>query len=208
MLYLYILKHKLYCSLYEEPARGKLKTRVRYIPIPPVSIERKRYRIRGGTPGVDWPDLYFKHVKKLKECDPLVDLDIAGEDFEFCVYVNNEETECSCGIYRSLEKRLIAVSFRGTTVPKDLLTDASIIQCPWVEGSEVKKDDPGPMVHVGFRSSLNSISRRLKELIIAAVPPEHDLSMYDVVITGHSLGGALATLFTTDVAEYGFDAGR
>jgi len=55
---------------------------------------------------------------------------------------------------------------------------------------------------------LNSVSRRLKELILAAVAPEEDLSSYQLLITGHSLGGALATLFATDIAEFGMDAGR
>jgi hypothetical protein len=59
-----------------------------------------------------------------------------------------------------------------------------------------------------FRSSLNSLSRRLKELILAAVAPEEDLSSYQLFVTGHSLGGALATLFATDIAEFGMDAGR
>ena len=44
--------------------------------------------------------------------------------------------------------------------------------------------------------------------MIAAVPPGEDLSQYDVVVTGHSLGGSLATSFTLDIAEYGMDAGR
>lgn len=56
--------------------------------------------------------------------------------------------------------------------------------------------------------SLNSVSRRLKELVLAAVAPGEDLSSYDVLVTGHSLGGALATAFVMDIAEYGVDAGR
>jgi len=195
-------------SMYEDPTRGRLSARVRYIPIPKANSDRMRYRVRGGTEGVEWADLYFQHVQKLKAQNPESDPDIAGDDLEFCVYVNNEQTECSCGIYRSLEKRLIAISFRGTTVPKDMLTDANIIQSAWVEGTEPKKNEIIPMVHSGFRGSLNSISRRLKELVLAAVAPGEDLSTYDVVVTGHSLGGALATLFTADIAQYGFDAGR
>lgn len=44
--------------------------------------------------------------------------------------------------------------------------------------------------------------------MLAAVAPGEDLSSYDLLVTGHSLGGALATCFTLDVAEYGVDAGR
>ena len=45
---------------------------------------------------------------------------------------------------------MIAVSFRGTCAPVDLVTDASLIQEPWVKGES--QDDPNvPKVHVGFR---------------------------------------------------------
>ncbi len=58
----------------------------------------------------------------------------------------------------------------------------------------------------GFRASLQSVSRRLKELVVAAACGE--LPQWDMLVTGHSLGGALATLFVADIAEYGVDAGR
>ena len=43
---------------------------------------------------------------------------------------------------------------------------------------------------------------------MATVAPGESLSDYDILVTGHSLGGALATLFTAEIAEYGIDAGR
>lgn len=55
---------------------------------------------------------------------------------------------------------------------------------------------------------MESISRRLKELILASVAPGDSISEYELMVTGHSLGGALSTLFTADIGEYGIDAGR
>ena len=90
------------------------------------------------------------------------------------------------------------ISFRGTCQPVDLITDASIVQEPWVEGEDPKKEGIAK-VHVGFRKSMNSISRRLKELVLATVGSGENISDYDMLVTGHSLGGALATLFIKQV---------
>jgi len=49
-------------------------------------------------------------------------------DLKFCCFVTHDETGCSCAIYRSLGRRMICVSFRGTCAPKDLVTDATIAQ--------------------------------------------------------------------------------
>jgi len=79
------------------------------------------------------------------------------------------------------------VTFRGTCTPIDLITDVKIAQEAWVEGEDVKE----PLiakVHAGFRSSLDSISRRLKELILATAASGDEISDYDMLVTGHSLG--------------------
>jgi hypothetical protein len=209
-------------NLYEADVQGKIGVQIRYMPIPePSNSTRttKKYTVFGGMPGINWGELFSRYEqsvskrlnsaesKDTKEClRPLVPIADA-EDLEHCFVINHEVTGASCAVYRSLQCKYIVVSFRGTCVPIDLLTDATIVQDAWVKGDDVGEQNYAK-VHSGFRTSLDSISRRLKELILAAVGPGEKFSEYDLLVTGHSLGGALATLFTADVGQYGFDAGR
>jgi len=239
-------------SFYEGPVRGSVQCRIRYLPIPPqVPVERRRYKVLGGMPGIDWGSLYEKYQKRVAALLPpmvgngtdaaatpaadgedavgnkamhvIEDIveesdnkensssskteDAGSSDLEHCFFINHEKTGATCAVYRSLEKKLIMVSFRGTCAPIDLITDASLVQEAWVEGDDIENQSI-PKVHVGFRKSLNSISRRLKELILATPAPGDDIADYDMLVTGHSLGGALSTLFTADIGQYGIDAGR
>jgi hypothetical protein len=197
-------------SFYEGQVKGRINLRLRYLPIPQVIAPRDRYTVLGGIPGINWGGLYGKYLTQrtgFESDEELESVNIAGKDLEFCFFINQDVTGGCCAVYRSLEKKLIVVSFRGTCAPVDLLTDASIAQEPWVEGEDPKDTDVA-MVHVGFRKSMNSISRRLKELVLATVAPGDNISDYDMLVTGHSLGGALATLFIADIGEFGIDAGR
>lgn len=167
-------------SMYEGQVQGSIHLRMRYLPIPKVRVTRKQCDVKGGMPGIDWGSLYRKHLKKSGEGGPK-GLDVS--DLEHCFFINHEKTGATCSVYRSLEKKLIVVSFRGTCAPVDLITDASLVQDAWVEGEDVNNQDL-PKVHNGFRTSLNSISRRLKELILATVEPGENISDYDMVVTG------------------------
>ena len=188
-------------GLYEGRVQGAIELRLRYLPIPQVSVPRKKYQVLGGMPGIDWGTLFDKYRSRNGATT------IDSSDLEHCFFISHDKTGATCAVYRSLQYKLIVVSFRGTCAPIDLLTDVSIAQDAWVDGEDVK-DPETAKVHAGFRNSLNSISRRLKELILAAPAPGDEFGDYDVLVTGHSLGGALATLFTADIAEYGVDAGR
>lgn len=216
-------------NMYEGQVKGRIDLKLSYLPLPQTPVERKRYTVLGGIPGITWGALYDKYVEKVKlllagSDDNTSDSgdeasmtlpghpgSVAGllqlDDLEQCFFIKNSVTGGCCVVYRSLHKRVIIVSFRGTCEIKDLFTDVNLIQEAWVEGEDV--NDPNiAKVHVGFRSSMESISRRLKELILATVAPGEDISDYDMLVTGHSLGGALSTLFTADIGEYGIDAGR
>jgi hypothetical protein len=198
-------------TFYEGQIKGSVTLKLRYLPIPSVKVQRTRYNVLGGLPGVDWGDLYEKYLADktglAMDSAELGQINAGGNDLEHCFFINHEETGGCCAVYRSLEKKLIVVSFRGTCATIDLVTDASIVQEPWIEGADPKKEGI-PMVHTGFRNSMNSISRRLKELILATVAPGESISDYDMLVTGHSLGAALATLFIADIGEFGIDAGR
>ena len=195
-------------SMYEGQVQGSIHLMIRYLPIPQVPVKRKSYEVKGGMPGIEWGTLFRKHLSKTATSDddgPSGSLNV--DDLEHCFFVNHDKTGATCSVYRSLEKKLIVISFRGTCAPVDLITDASLVQEAWVEGEDVKNQDI-PKVHSGFRTSLNSISRRLKELTLATVGPGESIEDYDMIVTGHSLGGALSTLFVADIGEYGINGGR
>ncbi|CAJ1957889.1 unnamed protein product [Cylindrotheca closterium] len=194
-------------SLYEGQVKGRIEAKLRYLPIPQGSMARNTYEVLGGMPGINWGELYEKHLARRIGEDKAQNALHAGKDLELCFFINHDETGGCCSVYRSLEKNLIVVSFRGTCEIVDLITDTSIAQNPWVQGED-PEDETTSKVHVGFRKSMNSISRRLKELVLATVPRGENMADYDMLVTGHSLGGALATLFTADIGEFGIDAGR
>lgn len=205
-------------ALYEGEVRGRIELNLRYLPIPPVDVQRKKYVVKGGLPGIEWGEMYNRWlVRQLcaqndEKGDDEISAQvfsesIAGADLEHCFFINHDVTGGCCSVYRSLEKKVVVVSFRGTCELKDLVTDVSLAQDAWILGEDVTVEGVSK-VHTGFRKSMNSISRRLKELILAIPASGESIEDYSMYVTGHSLGGALATLFTLDIAEFGVDAGR
>lgn len=83
----------------------------------------------------------------------------------------------------------IIVAFRGSQSDEDWLMDADILQTsfPYIHD--------GGLVHNGFLSIYHSLRDELVNTIT-------DLDTEkEIFVTGHSLGGALATLFILDIAN-------
>ena len=97
---------------------------------------------------------------------------------------------CALFIYEK-SKKLAVLVFRGTKDPIDVITDLSFVSSPFTP----MEDNSGPIlkhqrmeVHVGFLNAFDSIKNEISE-ILETLPKD---TKY--LITGHSMGGALAQI--------------
>jgi pimeloyl-ACP methyl ester carboxylesterase len=88
----------------------------------------------------------------------------------------------------TLDDELI-LAFRGTDRLSDLVRDVEICEQPCTEFMR-----PGVLVHGGFLATYESQRRQARETVMKFRKAE-------IIITGHSSGGALATLCAYDLAE-------
>ncbi|ORX67623.1 alpha/beta-hydrolase, partial [Linderina pennispora] len=87
-------------------------------------------------------------------------------------------------------KEIIA-SWRGSTVFMDFVKDLTFVPVSWPAGI------PGSKVHLGFLQAYQAAAQSIEVEISKLVAKFPD---YSIVITGHSLGSAQATLATVDLA--------
>ncbi|KAI9295796.1 alpha/beta-hydrolase, partial [Neoconidiobolus thromboides FSU 785] len=92
-------------------------------------------------------------------------------------------------------KSQIILSFRGSSNLKNWITNLNFRQTHY----KVKDGDPKMKVHTGFKNAIDALfplfSPRIEKLLIRY--PDHAL-----IVTGHSLGGALANLATIELQQH------
>lgn len=100
-------------------------------------------------------------------------------------FYSDPDTDLQCGIYIDDEKRIVVASFRGTTSKEDKMTDLEIQKTKYF--GKIR-------VHTGFYNQLfkSCVYQQFLDEFISIVGSTN----YDVYVTGHSLGAALASLFT------------
>ncbi|KAI0513628.1 hypothetical protein KFK09_009657 [Dendrobium nobile] len=128
-------------------------------------------------------------------------------EFEKICFLDNVSTDTQVAIWRDYVRRRLVVAFRGTEQAKwkDLLTDLMFLPAglnPERLGGDFKQE---VQVHGGFLNAYDSVRSRLLMLIKLAIGyhEEHHLESmpkWNVYVTGHSLGGALATLLALEIS--------
>jgi len=108
-----------------------------------------------------------------------------GFGLELIHYIDHTPTDTQGAVFANED--VVIVSFRGTTPGQDMWTDLStaLISAPKEWGN-------GALVHAGFYGAFESVIDEVKTHVEPQVSRGKTLW-----ITGHSLGGALATLTAT-----------
>ncbi|CAI5472913.1 unnamed protein product [Closterium sp. Yama58-4] len=151
-------------------------------------------------------------------------------EFDKVCFLDHRVSDTQVAIWRDVRRKRIVVAFRGTeqTKLKDLLTDISLSPSSLdVERTSSGDFDQDVMVHGGFLAAYDSVRARLRSLIAIITDPNRptpltahsadadadaDSSIHSadslsegdtwrVYLTGHSLGGALSTLFAYELSQ-------
>lgn len=128
-------------------------------------------------------------------------------EFEKICFLDNPYTDTQVAIWRDTERKRLVIAFRGTEQAKwkDLRTDLMVAPVglnPERIGGDFKQE---VQVHSGFLSAYDSVRTRIMSLIKLSIGLKDDIletsSKWYVYVTGHSLGGALATLHALELSS-------
>uniref|UniRef100_J3LZG6 C2 domain-containing protein n=1 Tax=Oryza brachyantha TaxID=4533 RepID=J3LZG6_ORYBR len=134
-------------------------------------------------------------------------------DFEKICFLDNLSTDTQVAIWRDSSRRRLVVAFRGTEQSrwKDLRTDLMLVPAglnPERLGGDFKQEI---QVHSGFLSAYDSVRNRITALVKYAIgyldeerrdeEDAENIPKWHIYVTGHSLGGALATLLALELSS-------
>lgn len=110
---------------------------------------------------------------------------------ELVKWIENKKSDTQ-GFVATKDKTIYVV-WRGSESKKDFQNDASIDKVPFIEQNE--------RVHIGFMSCWESVVGDTYDAIDTALENLQGETT-DIVVSGHSLGGAVATLYAYSIKKH------
>jgi hypothetical protein len=113
------------------------------------------------------------------------DIDFKSMDLTSVKWIDDKKSDTQAFV--AMKGKSLYVVFRGTSSKKDAQNDVSIDKVPFI------KD--GDKVHIGFKSSWDAV----KDIVLKNISK---MSGYNkIVVCGHSLGAAVATLCAYNISH-------
>lgn len=173
----------------------------------------------------DWKNIVnaAKALIHREEDNELRDRFSVAEDLPGTLFVESLDTDTEVWFFRDEKKKNIVISFRGTEQVKwrDFFTDAQLFLQLWTPGEEINLNievnrtvglpdilpsvmaapksaipEDSSAVHYGFLRAYYSVREGVRKALDMLT--FHHTENYSFHFTGHSLGGALATLAAVD----------
>eukprot|EP01060_Flectonema_neradi_P004916 TRINITY_DN1324_c0_g1_i1.p1 TRINITY_DN1324_c0_g1~~TRINITY_DN1324_c0_g1_i1.p1 ORF type:complete len:1165 (+),score=227.60 TRINITY_DN1324_c0_g1_i1:42-3536(+) len=142
----------------------------------------------------------YKKVTTKKQKEPVGKVMSLDDPFKIIRVINCNSMQVLLG----RQDGLLVVSFRGSSNVKNWKDDLKFPRMPWTEmteGEEVKNGycyTKTPLVHKGFLSVWKSV----RDLVFNVVEKYKNDTDTTIIVTGHSLGGAMATLASYSLAKH------